>query len=363
MEDGTKPANILVVDDEPINFDVIEALLSRENYNLHYASDPLKVMERLSKGEYDLILMDIMMPELDGITLCSQIKSQMEYAHIPIIAVTALDSKDDLALALSAGADDFIAKPLSGRELRARVKSILRIKYAHDRIQSLLSLREEMTNAILHDLRNPITAILLANSSLETLPLPEPAKKKVDRITSAITSAIHRLRNLVDNILILSKFEVGKLVLNWQSVDLVELVRQVIDDFEEVTTTKQISVIQDLSQPSVQLKCDPDLVRRAIDNLVSNAIKFSPPHSSITISVRTLGNRTEVAVADQGVGISPERKQAIFRKYESYDLSRSVVAIGPELSFCKTVIEAHGGEISVQDNRPKGTIFRMTLPK
>ncbi len=358
-EGETKRANILVVDDEPINFDVIEALLSREKYQLHYASDPCGVMERLSKGKYDLILLDIMMPELDGISLCSQIKAEPAYASIPIIMVTALDSKDDLACALSAGADDFISKPLSGQELRARVKSMLRIKYAQDRIQSLLSLREEMTNAIVHDLRNPITAILLANSSLESLPLPDLARKKVVRIASAI----RRLRNLVDNILILSKVEAGKLELHWQWVDLTGLLREVIDDLQEIAASKQISIVQDFPEHSISCNCDANLLRRTIDNLVSNAIKFSPPHSVITLSIRDLPDRIEIAVADQGTGISPEKKQAIFEKYASYDLSRSVVAIGLGLSFCKTVIEAHGGEISVRDNQPKGTIFQVVLYK
>jgi two-component system sensor histidine kinase/response regulator len=357
-EDVTRQPKILVVDDEPNNFDVIEVLLSKENYDLQYASSGLNVIQRLNRVNYDLMLLDIMMPDLDGINLCKQIKAQKEYTHIPIIMVTALDSKDDLANALLAGADDFISKPLSGQELRARVKSMLRIKFAHDRIQSLLSLREEMTHAIVHDLRNPITAILLANSGLELMQLPEPATKKVQRINSAT----HRLKNLVDNILILSKVEAGKLTLNQQTVDLCALSRQAINDFQVITVSKAITVMVDFSHPIINLKCDADLVRRTIDNLISNAIKFSPPNSIITISIKLLADRVEISVADQGKGVSSHLKQAIFQKYESYDVSSSVVAIGLGLSFCKTVIEAHGGEISVQDNQPRGAIFKITLP-
>ncbi len=357
-QDATGQPKVLVVDDEPNNFDVIEVLLSTENYQLHYASSGQNLIQRLNKVNYDLILLDIMMPALDGMQVCRQIKAEKEYAHIPIIMVTALDSKDDLAKALSAGADDFIAKPLNGQELRARVKSMLRIKFAHDRIQSLLALREEMTNAIVHDLRNPITAIMLANSGLEMMPLCEPAKRKVQRITSAS----NRLKNLVDNILILSKVEAGKLDLNWQTVDLCDLFRQVINDFQVITVTKQITIITNFAEPIINLKCDADLLRRTIDNLISNAIKFSPPNSIITLSIKPLPDRLEIAVADQGKGVSPHLKQAIFQKYESYDMSCSVVAIGLGLSFCKTVIEAHGGEISVADNQPQGAIFKIVLP-
>jgi K+-sensing histidine kinase KdpD len=129
-----------------------------------------------------------------------------------------------------------------------------------------------------------------------------------------------------------------------------------------ITVTKQITIRTDFAQPIINLKCDADLLRRTIDNLISNAIKFSPPNSIVTLSIKPSADTLEIAVADQGKGVSPHLKQAIFQKYESYDMSCSVVAIGLGLSFCKTVIEAHGGEISVADNQPKGAIFKIVLP-
>lgn len=132
------PSSILVVDDEPRNFDVIESLLSIQNYDLHYASTGKEALESLELMPIDLILLDVMMPEMDGIEVCSQIKATPQWQSIPIIMVTALTAKEDLAQCLNSGADDFISKPVNSLELRARVHSMLRIKKQYDEIQIAL---------------------------------------------------------------------------------------------------------------------------------------------------------------------------------------------------------------------------------
>ena len=127
--------SIVVIDDEPANFDVIEALLSNELYNLHYASNGTEAIKSLDFFQPDVILLDVMMPELNGIQVCQQIKSLKRWSAVPIIMITALSSKEDLAQCLQAGADDFINKPVNGLELRSRVKSMLRIKHNYDALQ------------------------------------------------------------------------------------------------------------------------------------------------------------------------------------------------------------------------------------
>lgn len=134
-------SSVLVVDDEPNGFEVIEALLFREGYNLSYASGGLEALNSLDQIKPDVILLDVMMPDFDGIDTCIRIKSNQSWCHIPIIMVRALNSKEDLAQCLDAGADDFIGKPITGLELRARVRSMLRIKKQHDSLQATLKLR------------------------------------------------------------------------------------------------------------------------------------------------------------------------------------------------------------------------------
>lgn len=129
--------SVLVVDDDPDNFDVIETLLSLENYQLSYASQGTKLLDRLEIIHPDVILLDVMLPDIDGIEICQHIKAEPRWQHIPIIMVTALTDKDDLARCLNAGADDFISKPVNGTELRARVRSMLRLSRQHQEIQTL----------------------------------------------------------------------------------------------------------------------------------------------------------------------------------------------------------------------------------
>ncbi|MFN3927486.1 MAG: response regulator [Pseudanabaenaceae cyanobacterium] len=354
--DKTKPTRILVVDDDPTNFDVIEALLFHEKYTLDYTSSGTKVIERLKKNAFDLLLVDVMMPELDGIELCRQIKLHPKYKWIPIIMVTALDSKQDLARCLDAGADDFISKPINGVELRARVRSLLRIKAQQAQIQSMLALRAEMTNAIIHDLRNPITAILLANSSLQAMDLSPPIRKKCDRIQSAIT----RLSNLVEDILILSKLEAGKLTLQPGLIQVPELLHQVIEDMQIIASAKSVELVHTCNDAMI-LWGDANLLRRAIENLVANAIKFSPPRSAVQLSAEQNAGII-IRVSDQGVGIPSEKRQTIWERYESGDISATVTSIGLGLSFCKLVVEAHQGRIEITDNSPSGSIFSVYLP-
>jgi two-component system, sensor histidine kinase and response regulator len=129
--------SILIVDDQPENFEVIEALLHNTDHTLYYASDGITAIDLLDKFDPDLVLLDVMMPEIDGIEVCRQIKANPRWQAIPVIMVTSFNSTDNLSRCLAAGADDFLSKPVNGIELRTRVHSLLRIKKQHDHIESL----------------------------------------------------------------------------------------------------------------------------------------------------------------------------------------------------------------------------------
>ena len=158
--------SILIVDDEPDNFDVIQSLLSNEDYNLHYDNSGEHAIASLEKFDPDVILLDVMMPGLDGIEVCKQIKAMSKWQAVPIVMVTALSSKEDLSRCLAAGADDFVNKPVNGLELRARVKSMLRIKKQHDRIQSFSKLQRHNIHSLSNNL-NEIRLDLAAEFSRE----------------------------------------------------------------------------------------------------------------------------------------------------------------------------------------------------
>lgn len=158
--------SILIVDDEPNNFDVIQSLLPEESYQLHYAISGEQAIASLEKFDPDVILLDVMMPGLNGMEVCKQIKAMSKWQAVPIVMVTALSSKEDLARCLAAGADDFVNKPVNGTELRARVSSMLRIKKQHDRIQSFSKLQRHNIHSLANNL-NEIRLDLAAEFSRE----------------------------------------------------------------------------------------------------------------------------------------------------------------------------------------------------
>jgi signal transduction histidine kinase len=351
---------LLVVDDEPDNFDVIEILLFKENYQLHYVSSGKAALNFLAEKLPDVIILDVMMSDMDGIQVCKKLKSNPQWSHIPILIVTALVAKEDLARCLDAGADDFLSKPVNGLELRARVNSMLRIKQQYDAIQSALKLKEEMTSSIVHDLRNPITNIQLACDLLASANLPPKPQKKVVQIATAI----QRLRSLVDDILIVARVESGRLSLNLSEVDLAEMGACVLADFEAIAASKQIQLVGDLPEIGNKLPLDANLVRRVIDNLLANAIKFSPPASQIKLQInypQSPNCQVRIGVFDAGPGVSEAKRQVIFEKYEVGNVISGVPQIGLGLSFCKMVAEAHGGRVFVESNQPEGSIFTVEL--
>lgn len=355
-----KNASILIVDDEPNNFDVIETFLYNENYQLYYAQNGHKAITSLERVEPDVILMDVMMPEMDGLETCRLIKQNPRWQTVPIIMVTALTSKEDLARCLSAGADDFISKPINGLELRSRVHSMLRIKYQYDQVQELLQWRQDMVNMMVHDLRNSLTSMILSAHILKYPNLPlEKQKLKVNQIISAG----EELQSMIDGLLIMAKLESGKMGLNYSEVEIYSFCQSVVKEFTAIAENKNIQFISVLPKPGSSIKVDEPIFRRIINNIVSNAVKFSPANSKIILRANYLADGlAKFEIVDFGPGVKKELQEKIFDKYEIGTKINNTSQTGLGLAFCKMAIEAHGGKITLQDNHPQGSIFTVEVP-
>ncbi|HEY9631617.1 MAG TPA: hybrid sensor histidine kinase/response regulator [Coleofasciculaceae cyanobacterium] len=354
FEADNQGSTILLVDDEPDSFEVVSGILHNCGYQLSYASSGMGALARLERSQPDVILLDVMMPGLNGIEVCSRIKGNPNWKHIPIIMVTALDSKEDLARCVDAGADDFISKPVSAVELRSRIRSMLRLKQQHDALKASLKVRSDMADMIVHDLRNPLASIVLACEALDRSSLPDPDQRRVNRIKIAE----QQLQSLTESLLLLAKLESGKMILKLEEIGLNHLVKNCISDMQEVAAQKMIQVVSDIRAPERLIWADALLLRRVLDNLLSNAIKFSPSRSQVTIQVNYLDDlTTQIRVMDVGIGIADELKQRIFEKYEIGALMENIPQMGLGLSFCQMAIEAHGGRIAVEDNHPKGSVI------
>jgi signal transduction histidine kinase len=356
---------ILIVDDEPSARDILEGFLHSEGYDLAARPNGPAALAYLEQVAPDLILLDVMMPGMDGFTLCRKIKADRRWRHIPVIIVTALGSKSDLVRGFEAGADDFLSKPVDDLELKARVRSMLRIKRQYDELQEALQLREDLARMIVHDMRTPLTTILGFSELLlarSNLPAPFPD------YVSSISVQARRLESFLNDMLLTAKMEAGQPVLVKRLVDLNELVQVVEQSHAVVARSKQIQLALDLPPTAPKIVVDKSLFHRVLDNLIANAAKYSPANSAITVRVRYPAQAVAgqpqaiVQVVDEGPGISPADRERIFDKFEIVVMKhKGASQVGLGLAFCKTVVEAHNGRIYVTANQPVGSIFTVEI--
>lgn len=359
-----KQSIILIVDDDISAQATLEASLFLENYTLLYANDGQQALAYLETHTPDVILLDVMMPGMNGFEVCQRIKSNNKWRHIPIIIVTALDSRDDFVRGFDAGADDFLYKPVNSVELRARVRSMLRIKKQYDELETLLHLREDLVNMLVHDMRHPLTLILLTNSLLhERLTHPKELKYVEDTLRET-----RRLESFINDLLIVAKTQANRLILNRSSVDVNQFVLAACENHKRMTELKDLEFVIDLPEISQRISLDKNMMQRVLDNLLSNAFKFSPPKGTVTLNVTYLlpsqssELQVRISVLDQGPGIPHEYHQRIFEPFEIVQLKESAIPqLGLGLAFCKLVVEAHGGTIFVTNNAPQGSLFTVEI--
>jgi len=365
----TETQKILIIDDQVDNFEIMEAFLSNDAYQLYYASSGTKAFSLLETLEPDVILLDIMMPEMDGIEVCTRLRNNDIYQSIPIIMVTALNTKEDLAHALEQGANDFVTKPINSLELCSRVRAHLRTKSQHDELKRLLKLREEalemredLSNMIVHDLRNPLATIVLAAGIVQRYIDRLDQRPLILKKIAQILESGHKLEEMIDGLLLMAKLESGKILFNTTPTDLYELGLEALKDFELIADSRQIRLIGELPDPHKSVLTDTTILRRVIDNLLSNALKFSPEGSQVILRLEYLAeNHFRVQVADRGKGISQTDKEKIFEKFEIGSLKKNTSQTGLGLAFCKIAVEAQGGTLAIADNHPQGSIFSLEI--
>lgn len=359
---------LLVVDDEPSARQTIEMLLLKEKYGLVFASNGPEALTLLETVEPDVILLDVMMPGMDGFEVCRRLKQHGVWRHIPIILVTALDTKQDLARGLDAGADDFLHKPFNGLELRARVRSMLRIKRRHDELEAALRIREDLSNMIVHDIRNPLSSIMVYCDLAEAYMKRDAPVNYVETIRSEAT----RLNLFLTDMLLMAKMEHGRFVLSTTDQDIIELLRNSVSNYRPMAQLKNLSFDMTLPAEPYVAQIDTTLWQRVFDNILSNALKFSPSGGTIRIEAKCVTpdpdefvqseTGLQIRFVDEGPGIPVEHHETIFDKFRIVSSGRRDIAqVGLGLAFCKMVLDAHNGRIYVNDNQPHGSIFTVEI--
>ncbi|MEO8379277.1 MAG: hybrid sensor histidine kinase/response regulator [Acidobacteriota bacterium] len=348
--------SVLIVDDEPSARAVLHDLLIPEGLDLTTAASGFEALEIVKHRVPDVIITDLMMPGMDGLELCRRLRAEERTRGTPIVVVTALGSREGMARAVDAGATDFISKPVNGTEVRARIRSMVRISTEYRTLQQLLQLRTDLTNMVIHDLRNPLQVISFSAALMQrsSPAIPPPLLR--------IRSQVVRLQQLIDNLLLIAKSEAGVLIAQRGEVDAGALIELVLDDCRPAAEEAEI-VLHAEVQASRPLDVDSALLRRCIENLVINAVKFSPHQTRVSIVLLQDGQDLQIDVIDEGEGVPESSRESVFERYVTgSSKDRRTQQTGLGLAFCRMVAEAHGGTIKVLPGEPRGSVFRIWIP-
>ncbi len=373
---------ILVVDDQPINLKVIASVLSQE-YSLSVATSGLNALKMLEKSIPSLILLDIMMPDMDGFELCQKIKENENTKEIPIIFLTAKTDLNDIIKGFDYGAVDYITKPFSPTEMKVRVVNHLNLYHAKNDLketnQKLLLSQEalktanqqlEQTNKekdkffsiIAHDLKSPFTGILGLSEMLRD-DAPELDTESIIKYAGLIHSSTQQTFELLKNLLEWARMQQGRIPFDPKPFSLNNLIKAEIKGLMNVANQKNIELIDALSE-NIILTADENMIRTVLRNLIANALKFTPRKGKILIDAKVENGQTEISVADTGVGMTPETIEKLFKIETSFTKkgTENETGTGLGLMLCKEFIEKHAGKIRVESEVGKGSTFFVLMP-
>jgi len=356
--------SILVTDDMEDVRNLVRVHLKKiPDYSVLMAADGQEALDLIKNRPPDILLTDWMMPVMDGLELCRQVRRLDSADYIYIILLTAKDKKDEIVTGLEAGADDYIAKPFNKGELLARVNTGARIIRIQRALLQLNELKNKFLGMAAHDLRNPLVSIrgfseMLLSKDLG--PLTEQQKESI----AIINSASQDMLNLVNDLLDVSIIESGRLDLKLKPGSLKDLIEERIK-VNEILALKKNMTLQVSPDNVPKFLFDSNRIAQVIDNLIGNALKFSPPGSNIYITlVMQEGKFAKVSVRDEGPGIPSEEQAMLFGEFHrlSTQPTGGEKSTGLGLNIAKKIVETHGGSISVQSRIGRGSTFTFKLP-
>jgi two-component system, sensor histidine kinase and response regulator len=363
---------ILAVDDTRDNLILVQTILESEGYEIELAEDGLTALQHIEQSPPDLILLDVMMPGIDGYEVTRRIRNhpKLNSTYIPILLITAFH-QSSVVEGLDAGADDFIRKPFDTDELLARVRSLLRLKHSLDEQRKMARQREDFVSRLTHDLRTP----LVAADRMLGLFLEETFCKISPEMKQAIAVMIRSNKNLmqmVNTLLEVYRFEAGKKTLNDEVCHLPEIIAEVTSELTPLASEKHLSIKVDTSQLNADQESagvvmgDPLELRRVFNNLIGNAIKFTDT-GGIEVSIAEKSANSQhpewvvIQVTDTGYGIAAEDQPTVFERFRQGRNKRSGSGLGLHLS--SRIVQAHGGTITLTSELGRGSAFTVSLPK
>jgi K+-sensing histidine kinase KdpD len=359
----------MVVDDQDRDRTLLKEVLEGEGYWVVECSDGLEVIDQVHEVKPDVILLDVMLPGLDGVQVCQHLNQDPRTRAIPVLLVTSHGTREARLGGISAGARDFISKPVDLPDLKVRVRNAVQIKKlfdeSEDRYKKILELekvRDNLLNMVIHDLRSPLT-LIQGNLGLLQLILGDNLGSEGDEALSACAKAATKMKQMVNSLADLNKLESGNLTPDCRRVDVAEAVMAARATLGQ-TVSRRVRLEESNGDGRAFAVCDRDLIERVIVNLLLNALERGPGDEVVGVRIRNTESVVRVEVEDRGRKIPQELRARVFEKYAQADggLSSKTGPGGLGLTFSKLVLDAHRGRIGVEDGLRGGSVFWFELP-
>ncbi len=360
---------ILIVDDVVSNVLLLKILLTNEKFQVCTANCGNACIESAKRDKPDLILLDVMMPDINGFDTAVILKKDPETKEIPIIFLTALNNPSDLVHGFQVGANDFLTKPFNKEELVMRVMHQIQLVAAkriierqNEELRRTINNRDKMYSVIAHDLRSPMASIRMVLNLAVNVVSREAVGDEIFGLLDKANRESEETHDLLDNLLKWTKSQTGRLTVVYQDIELDDVVPGVVDIFRMIAEMKKIDLQYLPSDEKLTVRADNDMIKTVIRNFLSNAIKFTPEGKGIEVFYKRDGDFARISVRDHGVGIAADRVDTIFHKGETTYGTGGEEGSGLGLQLCQDFAQKNGGDAYVESVEGEGSTFSFTIP-
>lgn len=357
-----KQKHILIVDDNLKNLEITAKILQDEGYMISLSEDAKSAIKMLEDYKPDLILLDIMMPGIDGLEFCRIIKKDKRTSDIPVIFLTAKTDSEDLTEGFRAGGVDYITKPFRREELLVRVKNHLDLAGSKEEIIEMNRMRDKIYSVISHDIRSPLSSIIFVINALKSGIL-DPTSDEFLEIIDELEKTTAETSTLLDNLLAFTRIQNKNIPFNPRELELSLLVNECILMLAGIAEKKNIRISQEI-QDDLKVFCDETSTQAVMRNIIFNSVKYTPEGGNINIRCKGEKEMVSIDIEDSGVGIQPEKVKKIFLENQHYTSmgTNGEKGSGLGIFIIKDYLSRNNGSLEVESIPGKGTIIRITLP-
>ena len=379
------PARLLVVDDADSNREVMTRLLERDGHEVTTAVDGAEGLEKLRRGSFDIVLLDVMMPGMDGIQVIQAMRGDDRLKRIPVLMLSAVHEQETILKCIQLGAHDYLPKPINQQLLKARISACLerkrlqdleqdhtqrmegisaQLQAANEQLRRANQLKSRFLATAAHDLKNPLGGIMLLAERIHAEALAGDPQGRIPVQAERVRVAVQKMVQIINSLLDTTVQEMGEVTPCFQAADLSDLVRRVVHENEPYAASKGIRL-----HCEVPSECrgtvDPTRLAQVVDNLVNNAIKYSPGNLEVRVVLaRPEPGLARLEVRDQGPGFTPEDLEQAFAPFQRLSAlpTGGEHSTGLGLSIVKQMVDLHGGRVWIDSRAGAGAAFQVELP-